>query len=43
LVIGLLALFLTPIGTASSSAADVPPELLFARQCSSCHTIGKAI
>jgi mono/diheme cytochrome c family protein len=28
-------------GLAAQSSSDVPPDLLFARQCSGCHTIGK--
>jgi mono/diheme cytochrome c family protein len=33
--------FLATAGAASSSAQIIPPDLLFTRQCSSCHTIGK--
>src|SRR5262245_48820540 len=40
-VLCFLAAFVVTARVGSASAPEVPPDLLFARQCSSCHTIGK--
>jgi len=41
LVFGFAASLFGVSGVAAQSPSDVPPDLLFARQCSGCHTIGK--
>ena len=41
LVIGFAAAGFGVSAAAAQAPPDVPPDLLFARQCSSCHTIGK--
>jgi len=40
-VFGFAASVFGVIGLAAQSSSDVAPDLLFARQCSGCHTIGK--
>src|SRR6185295_5199410 len=41
LVSGFAAALCGVIGLAAQSSPDIAPDLLFVRQCSGCHTIGK--